>query len=136
MREQPVEATEDAVELLTRAGLAATERVVRVAQIVEAEHREPRGSARDGVHGEQRRVGMALLEVLADDDGLREDQVALLQHRHARRRRVQLVEPRRALREVDLDRLVGDALLGEDDPHAGAVGAPGCVVEDGHSATV
>src|SRR4029077_17015917 len=39
-------------------------------------------------------------------------------------RDVQLVDPRRAVRQVDLDRLVVDSLLGEDDARASAVPAP------------
>ena len=43
--------------------------------------------------------------------------------------RVQVVDPRRPVAQVDLDRLVVEALLGEDDPDAGAVRARGRVVQ-------
>jgi len=63
---------------------------------------------------------MALLEVLHDYARLRQDDAALLQDRDPADR-VLLVEPVGAVLQVDLDRLVGDLLLGEEDPNAGAV---------------
>jgi hypothetical protein len=70
---------------------------------------------------------VALVEVLHDRERLGEGE-AVLEHGHPPRR-VELREPRRTVGEVDLDRLVGQALLPEDEPDAGAEGAGGGVVE-------
>jgi hypothetical protein len=74
---------------------------------------------------------IALVEVLVDHRGLREHEGVLFQDGHASER-VLLVDPFRAIVEVDLDRLVLDALLGEHDPDACAVGTAVRVVERDH----
>ena len=75
-----------------------------------------------GSSGQQRRLGIALVQVLGDHGRLGQDPTVLLEHRHLAGR-VHLVQPGGPVAQVDLDRLVRDPLLGEDDPGAGAVRA-------------
>src|SRR5207302_11222327 len=100
---------------------AAAQRVVRLREPVVPEDPESRERTIGGIRGEERGLGVALLEVLHDHRGLRQEPRVLLHDRDAPRA-VLLVDPRRAVREVDLDRLELDVLLREDDAHAGAVG--------------
>ena len=127
-----VEIRKTVVEPLPSPVLAPAERVVGVAErIVEAVDAQPGKRTRGGIGGKQRRLGVALLEVLHDHRRLGQDEGVLLDHRHLAER-VLLVQPRGPVAEVDLDGLVLDPLLGEDDAHAGAVRAAGGVVERQH----
>ena len=88
-----------------------------------AEREEPGGSALLGPRGQERRLGIALLEVLVDHGGLRQHPAIRLEDGHLADR-IELVQPGRAVGKVDHDRLVVDALLGERDPNTRAVRAP------------
>ena len=94
--------------------------VVGAGKLIEAFEPKPNERALGRPRREKRRLRMALLEVLHDYARLRQDDAALLQDRDPADR-VLLVEPVGAVLQVDLDRLVGDLLLGEEDPNAGAV---------------
>ena len=93
-RERPVEIGQHVVEPLGRA-LAAPERVVRLAEVVEAEHEQPRDRPLAGVGRQERRLRVALLEVLVDHDGLGQHPAVLLEHGDAPVGRVVLEEPGR-----------------------------------------
>ena len=93
---------------------------------------QSRASARSaGSAAQERRLGIALLEVLHDHRGLGQEPARPPRPR-ARGRSRSSRRSRRAGREVDLDRLVLDVLLGEHDAHARAVRAARCVVEREH----
>jgi hypothetical protein len=99
--------------------LAAAEGVVVVAEVVvEAMDEKPRTCALLRVERQEGRLRVRLLEQLHDHLGLRQP----VEHRDAPLRRVQVEEPLRPVREVDLDALDLHALLGERDAHARAVG--------------
>src|SRR5579872_982663 len=128
----------EAIELLgeerVRAGLAAAQRVIRLRERVVPEDAQPRERAVGRVGGEERRIGIALLEVLHDHRRLRERPAVLLDDGNAPGR-VLLVDPPWPIVEVDLDRLEFDVLLGEDDAHARAVRTARRVVQRQHQAT-
>src|SRR5204863_2114486 len=115
---------------------AATERVVLVAEPVEAAEPEPPERPLGGIGRPQRRLREALLEVLHDHLGLGKDEAALLLVDGHAAERVLLVEPGGPVVEVDLDRVVVEALLGEDDPRAGRVGAAFGGVERRHAVSL
>ena len=101
--------------------VAAAERVVVVPEVrVEAVDLEPRSRPPRGSAGRNDRLGVELLEELHDHLGLRQP----VENRDTAVGRVQLEQPLRTVAEVDLDRLVLDALLGESDPNTRAVRAP------------
>ena len=122
-------------ERLLGAVLLPPERVVGLGEVVVAEDLEPGGGARLGVGGKQRRLRVALLEELVDHHGLGQRPAVALEHRHPADG-VQLVEPGGTILEVDHDSLVGDALLGEGDPDAGAVRAAGRVDQLQHQRSI
>ena len=66
---------------------------------------QPRRRPPRRIGGQERRLGVPLLEVLVDHGRLRQHPAVLLEHRNPPDR-VQLVEPGRAVLEVDHDRLV------------------------------
>src|SRR6266540_566250 len=118
--------------LAKRVLLPAAERVVVGSELgVEAKHPPALECPLRGIRGEQRRLGVALLEVLHDHGRLRQHEGVLLEHRHPAGR-ILLVQPSGPVRKIDRDRLVGNALLREDDPNACAVGAARSVVERDH----
>ena len=77
------------------------------------------------------RLGIALVQELVDHGRLGQDPPVLVEHRDFADR-VHLVQPGRPVGEVDLDGFVRDPLLGQDDPHAGAVRTASGVVEGDH----
>ena len=87
-----------------------------------------------GVGRQQRRVRVALLEVLHDRRRLRQHERVLLEHRHAAGR-IQLVDPRGPVAKIDRDHLMLDALLREHDSDARAVRTTVGVVERDHGAS-
>ena len=133
--ERRVEVVERRRERLLGAVLLPPERVVGLGEVVVAEDLEPGGGARLGVGGKERRLGVALLEELVDHHRLRQRPAVALEHRHPADG-VQLVEPGGPVLEVDHDRLVRDALLGEGDPHAGAVRAARSVDQLQHQRSI
>ena len=92
-REHRVEEGELLLEPLPRPLLAAPERVVRLREVVEAEDEQPPRGALAGIVRPERRLGVALVQVLGDHGRLGQDPAVLLEHRHLARR-VHLVEPR------------------------------------------
>src|SRR4029450_4965274 len=79
---------------------------------------------------------VALLEVLHDHLGLRQDEPLVLLVDGHLAQRVLLVDQRRPVVEVDLDRLVRDPLLRERDPRARGVRATVGGVEGRHFLTL
>src|SRR5947208_1786981 len=126
--ERRIEVTEPLVELRL---VTAAKRVVIAAEAhVEPVEPEPAERTLRRVDRPERRLGEALLEILHDHQGLREDETALLlEHRHLPAG-VLGVQPGGAVGKVYLGRLVTEALLRQDDPRPGAVRAAGCVVQD------
>src|SRR5262249_21851959 len=120
--ERALEIRELRVQDLAR--LPAAHGVVRTPQpVLEPLEPEPPKSALRRIVGPERGVRGALLQVLHDHARLRQyEPLILLVDRHTAER-VLLVEPGGAVVEVDLDRVVAEALLGEDDPDAGRVRA-------------
>ncbi len=110
--------------------VAAAERVVVVAEkVVEAMHEQPspRALARASA-GSSAGSGIALLEVRHDHLRLRQDEAKPSSSTGTRPRGgFSSIDPARAVTQVDLDRLVVDALLGERDPRTRAVRAASSV---------
>src|SRR5581483_358287 len=131
--ERRVELRELAIERLGGSVLAAPQRVVRPRQVVVPEDANARERTVGGIGRQERRVRIALLQVLEDHGRLGQEPDVLLEHRHASGL-VLLVDPRGTVGEVDLRRLEFDLLLREHDPRAGAVRAPGSVVQRQHQA--
>src|SRR5262249_25727360 len=119
------------VEALTCSVLVPPQRVVGLRELVEAEDEEAPEGALRRVGRPQGRLWIALLEVLVDHGRLRQDEGVLFENRHTSER-VLLVDPRRPVVQVDLDRLVLDPLLRERDSNARAVRTPVGVVERDH----
>ena len=130
-REAIVEQGELVAEPVARVVLSAAQGVVRTAERVEPLDEETPLGALGRVGRPERRLRIALLEVLVDDHRLGQDELVLFEHRHLAQR-VLLVDPRGPVAQVDHDRLVVDALLGEDDPDPCAVRAAVGVVERDH----
>ena len=122
-------------ERLARPLVAAAERVVGIAEVIEAEDPKPRLCTRDLIRRQERGLREALLEVLHDHSRLGQAEPVALEHGHLAER-VLRVDPRGAIGEVDRDGLDRDALLDEHDPDARAVRTAGCVVEAEHAAIV
>jgi len=133
--EHDVEAVADRIGAGLDERVPAAERVVGIAEAVEAKDPEACRRPRGRVRRQERRLGEALLEVLHDHRGLRQAEPVALEHGHLAER-VLLVDPLGSVGEVDRDRLDWHALLREDDADAGAVRTAGCVVEAEHAAIV
>ena len=88
-----VEPLERVLYPLRRAGLLAAQRVVRLAEGIEAEHHESRRGALAGIDGEERRLRIALLEVLVDDGRFRQHPAVFLEDGDAAVGRVVLEQP-------------------------------------------
>ncbi len=131
-RESRVQLRELVIEGLGRLPLEH-DAVVGPGKLIEALEPKPNERALRRPRREERRLRMALLEVLHDHARFRQDDAALLEDGDLPYG-VLLVEPDGAVFQVDLDRLVGDLLLREQDPNAGAVRAAGRVVEGEHAA--
>jgi len=119
------------ISALEQAILTAAKRIVRPRELVEAEHEHATERTLGGICGPERRLRIAVVEVLVDHRGLGEHERVLLEDRHAAER-VLLVDPRRPVVEVDLYRFVLDSLFRERDPDARAVRATIGVVERDH----
>ena len=100
--------------------IPAAQVVVGAREVVASEDAKPRSRARRVLGRQQRRLGVPLLEELVDHGRLGQGPAVLLQDRHTTRG-IQLVQPGRPILQIDHDRIVGHALLGQHDPHPGAV---------------
>ena len=129
--EDRVQRRERGLQPLARTVLTASQRVVGPRELVEPEDQQPSERAVGGVRGPQRRLWITVVEVLVDHGRLGKDEGVLFQNRNPSER-VLLVDPCRAVVQINLDRLVLDSLLGEGDPDTRAIRAASSVVEGDH----